>query len=309
MDRLRAIKYFVEVSDKRSFTRAARSLGVPAASVSRRIQELEADLGVELIHRTTRVVNLTELGNLYLEQIRPSLAGLDYADELVNQDPDHIAGRLRITAIPDYGRHCLMPALANFRRLYPKIVLDIELTDQISNLANNDVDLAIRSTSALPDRAVARRLSTNQFIMVASIKYLERCGHPASLAELERHQAIIFRRPEGLLYWQADTADGWKELANPQAYISNQGEELVNEALAGTGIALLPEWGVSEHLESGSLTRVAIEDVSVSISRNPNSGIYLLYHRPKYGLKKVQIAAEFLISELSDDRSNDLRSE
>jgi DNA-binding transcriptional LysR family regulator len=299
MDRLRAIKYFIEVAERKSFRGAAKSFSVPASSVSRRIQELEATLGAALVHRTTRVVRLTELGRVYLDHVRSAVAALDYADELVSANPNQPSGTLRITASPDYGRICVVPVLTKLKRAFPDIVLDIELTDQVSNLASNDVDLAIRATAEPPARSVARKLSDNRFFLVASPQYIDSYGCPSNLAELATHRTLIYRRPDGLLHWQAKTDVGWRELRTVHAYISNQGDALVENALAGTGIALIPQWGVEKYISEGSLVNIALCDAEISISRNPNSGLYLLYQQPKYALQKVKVAVDFLISELS----------
>jgi DNA-binding transcriptional LysR family regulator len=305
VNRLRAIKYFIAVVEHSNFTRAAKALGVPASSVSRQLQELESNLGVALVHRTTRAVSLTELGAVYLDQVRPAVAALKHADELMRANPERPAGVLRITAIPDYGRHYVMPAMVKFKARYPEIILDIELADQVLNLASHEVDLAIRATAVLPERSVAKKLSDNQFILVASPRYIARHGRPEKLAELEHHQTMLYRHPNGLLHWQAKTANGWKEIHPPQSYISNQGEALVEQALAGEGIALVPAWGVLESLAEGRLLKLELNDADISVSRNPNPAIYLLYQQSKYRLKKIQVAVEFLMAELAAESVTD----
>ncbi|MEL6693917.1 MAG: LysR family transcriptional regulator, partial [Pseudomonadota bacterium] len=167
MDRLRAIEYFIKVAELGSFTSAAKSVGVPASSISRRIQDLEAELGTTLLNRTTRSVNLTELGAVYLEHARPALKALDYAGELINDRPSAPSGFLRITAMPGYGGLHLMPAIHKLRAQYPDLIIDVELSDQVYNLANHEVDIAVRGTSDLPDRAIARKLATSTMSLLA----------------------------------------------------------------------------------------------------------------------------------------------
>ncbi len=300
MDKLRALRYFVEVSETENFSRAAENLSVPASSVSRRIVDLENELGVALFYRSTRVVKLTELGGLYLEQIKPAIAALNLADEMVGQQSNTPSGIIRITAAPDYGRFRLLPALAVMKKQYPDIVCDVELTDQISDLARNDLDIAIRATSAPPDRSVARKLTDGQFIMVAAPEYIERNGMPKKAEDLANHVALLYRRPNGILHWQAHMADGWHELNLPPALICNQGDTLLNEVLAGHGLALIPKWGIIDELAEGRLVHITLEDAEIAASRCENTGIYLLYHRPKYGLKKIRVAVDFLLSELTE---------
>lgn len=299
MDKMRALEYFMGVADAGSFSRAAKSFGVPASSVSRRIQDLEAALGATLFHRTTRVVKLTELGALYLEQIRPAVAALSSADEALREQPHAPTGRLAISAPPGYGDALVVPALRKLRQLYPDLVLDIELSDHVTNFGVNDVDLAIRATATLPDRVVARKLSNNRFVLVAAPRYLDRRGTPFTLKDIAAHDTLMYRSPTGILNWQAKSEDGWEELKTNAVFVSNVGSMLGEEVLHGSGLALVPEWGLADHLETGRLVEVILEDATLSVSRSPLSGIYLLYYQPKYRLKKIQVAVDFLISELA----------
>jgi len=114
---MRALEYFLEVAETGSFGKSAKAFGVPASSISRAIQNLEAELGATLLYRTTRVVKLTELGALYLEQVRPAISSVANADEMLREQPHAPSGLLRITSTPGYGGFCLMPALTKLRRL------------------------------------------------------------------------------------------------------------------------------------------------------------------------------------------------
>jgi len=300
MDKLRAIKYFLKVSETGSFSRAAKALGVPASSVSRRIQDLEKELGAVLFHRSTRLVKLTELGQLYLEQIDPAVTSLEDANEIIKQHAQSPSGNLRITASPGYGRFKLMPVLRKLKVLYPDIVLDVELTDKVINLTQNQVDIAIRATATPPERTVAHKISNNEFVLVASSSYLKKHGTPKTLADLHKHKTLLYRGPDGILHWQAKTQSGWEEPLTQATFISNEGETLVQEVLEGAGIGLIPKWGVKENIEKRELIQISLEDATLSVTRSENSGIYLLYHRPKYSIQKIKTAVDFLISELSE---------
>ena len=299
MDKIRALECFAAVAKFRSFSAAAKSLGVEASSVSRRVQELEANLGVVLIHRTTRVVKLTELGELYLNDIRPLIAGLAHADDTIRDRPDEPAGTVRISALPGYGEVCVMPVLKRLMSRYPDLVFDFETTDQVTSLDDSNIDIAIRGTGAPPERSIARKLTSNEFILVGSEAYLHRYGHPKSLDDLQAHKVLLYRGPNSVLSWQAKRGDEWLEVPNPPSFVSNVGRLLVDEALAGTGLALVPIWGVRDYLSSGELSHVTLDDATLYISRNANAGIYLIYHRPKYTLKKVQTVVDYLIAELT----------
>ncbi len=299
MDKIRALECFIAVAKLQSFSAAAKSLGIDASSISRRIQELETSLDTVLIHRTTRVVKLTELGELYLENIRPIVTALAHADDRVRDRPDAPAGTVRLTVSPGYGEVCVMPTLRKLKAIHQDLVFDIEMTDQVFSLDATDIDIAIRATASPPERSIARKLSNNEFILVGSTDYLARYGRPKCLDDLQAHRTLNYRRPNGILYWQAKRSDGWVEVSNPPSFVSNMGSLLVDEAVSGSGLALVPDWGVNNELETGQLERLPLNDATLHISRNFNSGIYLLYHRPKYTLTKIQTVVDFLINELS----------
>ena len=298
MDRLRAIDYFMKVADLGSFTAAARALGVPASSVSRRIQDLEAELGTSLLYRTTRRVSLTELGAVYLEQARPAVKALRHAEQTLKDQPSAPSGYLRITANPGYGRVRLLPALKKLRAQYPDLIVDIELTDQVYNLANHEVDIAIRATAELPERAIARKIADSRMVLVASPAYLAGHGVPQRLEDLKYHKALIYRGPQRLIEWHARTEAGWQDVQTTPTFICNIGRELVEEALAGHGIGLFFAWGVVEELASGQLIEITIDGAELSLTRQEESGIYLLYNQPKYRLNKIKTTVDFLIREL-----------
>ena len=297
MDKLRALQYLVKVADTLSFSRAARAFGVPASSISRRITDLEAELGVELLHRTTRMVRLTEVGALYVEQVRAGMAQLGDADELVAQRSSAPSGTLRISAMPGYGRMLLMPALLDFKQLYSDVVLDVHLSDALVDLGRDQIDIAIRGGRQPQDRIVARKLDPNRFMLAASPQYLARMGTPRTLAELEEHRALMYRGPSAVLKWQGLDEDGWRELAVEPAFISNEGASLIELACQHGGLVLLSAWGLRPQLESGELVEVKLEQ-PVSVSRGGDGGIYMLYLQTRYRIPKVRVAVEFLLERL-----------
>jgi DNA-binding transcriptional LysR family regulator len=297
MDKLRALHYLLKVADTLNFSRAARAFGVPASSISRRISDLEAELGVELLHRTTRTVRLTEVGAQYVEQVRAGLAHLDDADERVGQRSRTPSGTLRISAMPSYGQLLLMPALTAFGERYPQILLDVHLSDAVVDLGRDQVDIAIRGGRQPEGRVVARKLDPNRFILVASPQYLARKGTPRTLDDLQDHDALLYRGPHALIRWQGQDEDGWRELALHPAFISNDGASLIAMACQHRGLVLLPEWGLKHYLQRGELVQVTL-DRPVSVGRGGEAGIYLMYLRTRYQVPKVRVAVDFLIEQL-----------
>jgi len=297
MDKLRALQYLVKVADTLSFSRAAKAFAVPASSISRRISDLEAELGVELLHRTTRTVRLTEVGSLYLEQVRAGMAQLSDADELVGQHNSVPSGTLRISAMPSYGQLLLMPALQDFCERYPDIVLDVHLSDALVELGRDQIDIAIRGGRQPQDRVVARKLDPNRFILAASPQYLAQMGTPLTLDDLAGHRALMYRGPNAVIKWQGLDEDGWRELPVTPAFISNDGASLIAMACRHRGLVLLSEWGLKSYLRSGELVQVTL-DQPVSVGRGGESGIYLLYLQTRHRIPKVRVAVEFLVERL-----------
>lgn len=298
MDKLRALQYLVKVADTLSFSRAAKAFNVPASSISRRISDLEADLGVELLHRTTRTVRLTEIGQLYLEQVRAGMAQLDDAEELVGQRSNSPSGTLRISTMPGYGQLLLMPALQEFSERYPDIVLDVHLSDALVELGRDQIDIAIRGGRQPQDRVVARKLDPNRFILAASPDYLAQMGTPRTLDDLPSHRALMYRGPNAVIKWQGLDADGWHEVPVTPAFISNDGASLIAMACRHRGLVLLSEWGLKEYLRRGDLVEITMEQ-PVSVGRGGEAGIYLLYLQTRYRIPKVRVAVEFLMERLA----------
>ena len=190
------------------------------------------------------------------------------------------------------------PPSKKLRAHYPDLIVDIELTDQVYNLANHEVDIAIRATAELPDRAIARKLADSRMALVASPDYLAEHGVPETLEDLKYHKTLFYRGPQRLIEWHARTEAGWQAVQTNPSFICNIGRELVEEALAGRGIGLFFAWGVVDELVSGKLIEVTIEGAELSITRLEESGIYLLYNQPKYRLNKIKTTVDFLIGEL-----------
>jgi DNA-binding transcriptional LysR family regulator len=299
MDKLRALQYLVKVADTLSFSRAAKAFGVPASSISRRISDLEAELGVELLHRTTRTVRLTEIGAAYLDQVRAGMAQLEDAEELVAQRSSTPSGTLRISTMPGYGQLLLMPALQEFSERYPDIVLDVHLSDALVELGRDQIDIAIRGGRQPQDRVVARKLDPNRFVLAASPNYLAQMGIPRTLDDLLGHRALMYRGPNAVIKWQGLDDDGWREIPVSPAFISNDGSSLIAMACKHRGLVLLSEWGLRSYLRSGELVQVTL-DQPVSVGRGGESGIYLLYLQPRYRIPKVRVAVEFLVERLGE---------
>jgi DNA-binding transcriptional LysR family regulator len=304
MDRLRALRYFAMLAQTLNFSETAGHFGVPSSSVSRRIKDLEADLGATLFVRTTRSVSLTDLGKLYLSEVTTALQSIDLADEMVKAQSAAPTGTVRITAMPGYAELYVFPALQRLRRLYPEIVFDLNITDQVLSLSSNDADIAIRAAAVLPDQVVARRLGDHSFVLVASCDYISQHGAPQRVGDLGDHPVFMYRTQRGVLNWQTLKDETWKTIDLAPQFVSNHGPSLMESVVEGRGFALLPSWAVSAELAEGRLQAIDLEDGPLSTSGDTRMAVYLLYHPPKFRLQKIKVTAEFLITQLKRETLN-----
>lgn len=304
MDKLQAIKFFLNLSDTLSFKQTAIQFGVPPSTVSRAIKALESELGVELFERTTRHVRLTEAGSWYGSEVADAVRDLAAADSLVRTESRQAVGTVRITAVPGYGEIRLNRVLDAFRKAYPQVVCEVELTDRFLDLSTGEIDVALRATADPPDYLVARRLHSNRWIMVASPDYLSRNGRPAAPDEIINHKTLAYRGPNGVLPWlfRRSSGDVVQVPSNP-IMATNHGMHLLNMVCSGEGLVMLPRWGVGDQLRDGSLEEVTVEGGEFMKLPGPETSVYLLYDPRKVRLGKVRALVDFLVAELTDDQS------
>jgi DNA-binding transcriptional LysR family regulator len=298
MDQLRALNYFIAVAETGNFTEAARRFSVPASSVSRRIADLEQQLGANLFQRSTRVVKLTEVGRNYLKQVRPLVAQLAQTNESVRAYQTEPMGILRISSMVGFGELMLLPLLDEFAKLYPKVILDISLTDELSTLNRDDIDIAIRGGYAPNERVVAIKLLDNRFFAVAAPTYLARVGVPDHPAELRQHAGLYFRTPTGPTPWLSYFDQQWQDVSAPAVGISNNGTWLMAQTLAGAGIVLLPKWVTEPYLARGELILLDLQP-SVTITSHPDASVFLLYQKHRYLVPKIKSAVDFLVDRIA----------
>lgn len=312
MDKLKALQYFRRVAERQSFSEAARDLGVPASSVSRRLQDLESALGVELLQRTTRRVQLTEVGRSYYERISPLLLQLENADELVSESLGAPSGVLRISCMPSFGEMKLAPIMEDFQSRFPRLTIDVLLSDELTVFSQDAIDIAIRGGTVPNERILAKRICPNKFVLAASPTFLQRqklgrymktadtlpVDHTRlSVAQIEQLPALQYRGPSQVIPWFARETDGWRELALKPALISNNAQLLTDAALHNRGIVCGPGWALAPYFANGTLVEVRTE-VPVNVEQDRDSAIYLLYPRSRYQLPKVHLCVEFLLERL-----------
>jgi DNA-binding transcriptional LysR family regulator len=242
-----------------SYTAAAARLGVSKAAMSQHIAELERSAGVSLVRRTTRSVQLTEAGQRLVDDTRPSFEQISQSFAEVRDLAGAPRGLLRVTAPVALARQRIVPLLADFLREYPEVRLELDLSDRLSSMATEGFDLAIRHTAAPPDTHVAWTLCATRSVLVANRSYLKRHGNPATPHTLVGHNCLHYPRAHDAPVWSFEPLMGEAERVTipvSGSLSANNSEALRDAALAGIGIALLPDFSAQEGLRSGKLIEV-----------------------------------------------------
>lgn len=245
-----------------SFTLAAQRLSLSKAAVSQRLAELERQVGLTLVQRTTRSVRLTEAGQRLVDDTAESFAHIARSIGSVRDLAGQPRGLVRVTAPVALGRQQIAPTLEAFFRDYPEVRVEIELSDRVANLAQEGFDLAVRHTSAPPDNHVAWKLCDSRTLLVASAGYLRRRGTPVHPDELTNHDCLAYLRT-GPALWLFEQARGARAAEPERVSVAVQGplrannSELLRDAvLSGLGIAQLPDFSAAAALRAGRLREV-----------------------------------------------------
>ncbi|QHC96626.1 MULTISPECIES: LysR family transcriptional regulator [unclassified Pseudomonas] len=256
MDSLGSISVFVQVAETRSFTEAGRLQGVSSSAVGKSIARLEARLGVRLFQRTTRSVTLTSEGALFLERCRKILAEVEAAEFELCDAAAKPHGKLRISLPQVHG--LVMPVMNEFMALYPQIELDLDLTDRMVDVVEEGFDAVIRTGKPRDSRLMARALGEFHMVLVASPAYLAQRGVPQTPADLADHACLrhTFHATGKLETWPLIRAESAAEPTLPTRLVSTSIEAVSHAALAGMGIACLPDFMTREAEAQGRLRRV-----------------------------------------------------
>jgi DNA-binding transcriptional LysR family regulator len=282
------MRVFVSVVDRRSLSAAAATLGLSLPTVSRVLAALEKELGVRLISRTTRGLAETDGGRLYYRRCQKILGDLREADAAVQSHAQAPSGELRVTAPVTFGRHHVAPSVAQFLERFPRLSFYLSLTDRYESLSEQRLDVAIRVATLRMQGVTVRRLGYIQRAVVGSKAYFDRYPVPKHPRELSRHNCMHFTHYLRADEWNfSDRAEPVSVKVHGRLRANNQ-EALVDAALAGAGLAVLPTWLIQQQLDSGLLQRVLTEFEA------PRTPVYAVF--PTHGAppKKVRSFIEFL---------------
>ena len=289
MDRLKHIETFVAVATRGSLTAAAMAENATPVVVGRRVDALEAHLGVKLLVRTTRRITLTHEGSAFLEDCQRLLADLANAEASVSAGGVKASGHLRITAPAGFGRRHVAPLVPAFLAQHPEVSLSLNLSDRVVDIAGEGFDCAIR-VGDLPDSSlVSLRLADNRRLCVAAPDYLQRVGTPAAPADLAKHQCLTLSSDASQTRGWAFLVNGTVQYLRPSARLDcSDGQVLHDWCLRGLGIAWRSTWEVRADVASGRLVAL-LEDCAA-----PPSGIFALFPQRKLLPLRVRLWIDFI---------------
>ena len=282
------LKTFITVIDSGTLSAASVHLGQTTSGVSRALSRLEDKLATSLLTRTTRRMELTEEGHLFLERARAILGAMEEAEETIRIRRQKPAGRLCVDAASPFMLHCVVPHMAEFRALYPDIKLELSSNDQITDLIEHRTDVAIRIGALADSTLHARALSSSPLYVMASPDYLARHGTPQKPEDLAAHSLVGFAQYEQGNSWPLRHATGNSLQITPSISASS-GETVRQLALAGQGIVCLADFMTRADLEAGRLVKV-LEDSYTGYRQQ----IHAVYYRNTQLAQRISCFLEFL---------------
>jgi len=299
MDRIAAMNAFVRVVEAGTFTKAADTLDVPNATVTRLIQGLEEDLKVRLLHRTTRSVTVTPEGATYYERVVRLLAELTDIESSTRLSQGKPSGKVRVETAAAIGAMIIVPGLADFQRQYPDVEVELGVGNRRADVVAEGVDCAIRAGEVSEQLMVARRIGTFRFVTCATPAFLELHGTPATPVELRERAAVgmMSARSTRALAFRFFDGDAEADLVLDHKLVVNDTNSYVAAGLASLGIIQAPSYAVGPAIKAGQLLPL-LEDW-----RTPAVPVHVLYAPNRYLSAKVRVFIDWTVAlfEHNDD--------
>src|SRR6267154_5981140 len=301
MNNVGDIRLFVEAANLGGLSAAGRKLGLSPAAASARLMKLESVLHTRLFERTTRHLRLTDEGQAYLAYCKQGLQALDDGHDFLQAGKSVVRGKVRISATSDFGRHVLKDWLDQFNRQYPEVTFALLLSDSVSSLLQDDIDLAIRFGVPPDSSFVARLLAPNRRVLCASPGYLKKYGAPEHPRDLERFDCIVLGSASGAANDWRFARGGKAEtytvpLANARE--TNDGAVAREWAVHGYGIAMKSLWDIGPDLRARRLKILLPE------WRSADAPVHALYQRNRYMAPRVRALLDFLIKRFAEESSH-----
>lgn len=290
---LNRVSAFVRVVQDGSFTSAARALGLPKSSVSRSVAQLEQDLGVRLLHRTTRKIALTVAGSAFFERVSRALGDIDEATSAASDMQAALRGTVRVTAPVDFAAAVLAPIVTRFVREHPTIQVDLSLSGRVVDLVTEGFDLAVRAGPLRDSSLVVRRVGILESALYATPKYLERGGAPKKVEDLATHVCVLFRAQGGRQEVTLDGPRGESRAVTLNGPIACDDLSFAKRAvLAHGGIGLLPRFLCAREEGTGRLVRLLPE------WRVEGAVLSVVYPTARFVPQRVVVFREHVLAEL-----------
>lgn len=305
MDQLAAMRAFARVVEVGSFTRAADVLDMPKATLTKLIQGLEAHLRTQLLHRTTRRVNVTPDGAAYYERAMRLLADLDELDGSMTQSQTSPSGKLRVDVAAAIARLCILPALHSFQKRYPDIRIDLGVTDRPVDLIAENVDCVIRAGELTDQSLIARRIADLEFITCASPAYIEQRGEPRHPRDLEKTHFVVgyFSTRTGRPYPLTFSLRGERlEVPGRSLVAVNDGNAYVAAGLAGLGVVQAPRFMLEREMAAGTLRPVLTEWTT------DNLPLYVVYPPNTHLSNRLRVFVDWIADLFATDELISRRS-
>lgn len=298
MDKLRAMTLLVSVAQTRSFSETGRRLGTSTASVSRRITELEAGLGITLIHRSTRNLILSEAGQTYVARARDILSAVTQADAGVTAMQDAPSGVLRLHSRTMFGLNVLTPLQAGFARKYPDLLVELHLSERPARLREDGFDIDFRIAPPQENGLMRRRLFLSERVLVAAPEYLHQAAELTRPDDLQAHNCLVYWLGADPPYWRFQEGEKTREIRVPSHFASNNGQVLLEAARFGLGLALLDDYTVAQDLKSGRLKRVLPQYRITNTTFE--DGIFATFLETVQAPAKIRVFLDYVADNLPD---------
>jgi len=288
MDKLTAMKVFLEIARQGSFTAAAEHLEISRAMATKHLAQLENDLGARLLNRTTRRLSLTEVGQAYQDRCQHILAEIEETELAVTQLHSQPRGTLKITAPASFGAFHLAPAAADFMHQYPEVSVDLDLTDRFIDLVEEGMDMGVRVGMLEDSSLIARHLTSTRMVVCGAPSYFEEYGQPHQPDDLRQHRCLVFGYPVSNVHWEFKLEGRAHQVHVNGPLRSNIGDALRMAAIQGTGLIRMPTYIVGKEIRNGRLQTVLEE-----FEPEPHP-IHAVYMHRRHLSAKVRAFVDFL---------------
>lgn len=295
MSRLQDLEVFIQVVKSGNFAKAAAELQLNPSAISRRIGNLEEHLGVRLFHRTTRSLSLTEVGERYLNRCLSILADIEEAEREAKQHSEEPQGALLVNCSTYFAHQHIITRIPQFLEQHPRLKVKLMLTDDVVNIVDEGIDVAIRVGEVADSSLVAQRLITNRRIICAAPNYIARHSKPSTPDDLAHHNCLTLNAYKTTLnQWRFKDASRLREISVQGNFEVNSGQALYEAVLAGLGIGRLTAVLADSDVKSGRLVHLLQE-----YEDDRDVSIYAIFLSNRYLLPKVRVFVNFLIDSFS----------